>query len=147
MLEQSKLDLSSKVGRVPQAVGRAVRPAEKQEHGSLVFSPFSVPVPSVASASPGDALPPAHDGPVVLGRAPGLALTRCHSRRYEAPVALPGLRVDAPPACIVDSGPLPSLSMLEQALNVRVKYGAHVKMRTTRSMCHSGSDQAGPPGV
>ena len=81
MLEQSKLDLSSKVGRVPQAVGRAVRPAEKNKNrGVLFFSPFSVPVPSVASASPGDALPPAHDGPVVLGRAPGLALTRCNSR-------------------------------------------------------------------
>ena len=139
MLEQSKLDLSSKVGRVPQAVGRAVRPAVEETRARVLFlSPFSVPVPSVASASPGDALPPAHDGPVVLGRAPGLALTRCHSRRYEAPVALPGLRVDAPLACIVDSGPLPSLSMLEQALNVRVKYGAYVKMRTTRSMCHPG---------
>ena len=104
----------------------AVDKKQDQDTGVLFFSPFSVPFPSVASASPGDALPPAHDGPVVLGRAPGLALTRCNSRRYEAPVALPGLRVDAPPACNVDSGPLPSLSMLEQALNVRA-IGAHVE--------------------
>ena len=110
---------------------------------SAELSPFSAPSPSVASASPGDALPPAHDGPVVLGRAPGLALTRCNSRRYEAPVALPGLRVDAPPACIVDSGPLPSLSMLEQALNVRVKYSAYVRMRFARSMSHLGRDRVG----
>ena len=115
--------------------------------GVLFFSSFSVPFPSVASASPGDALPPAHDGPVVLGRAPGLALTRCNSRRYEALVALPGLRVDAPPACNVDSGPLPSLSMLEQALNVRVKYSAYVKMRLARSMFHIGWDRVGPLGV
>ena len=118
--------------------GRAARRRKTRTRESCFSAPFSVPVPSVASASPGDALLPAHDGPVVLGRASGLALSRCHSRRYDAPVAQPGLRVDAPPACNVDSGPLPSLSMLEQALNVRVKYGAYVKMRTTRSMCHSG---------
>ena len=45
-MEQSKLDLSSNVGRVPQAVGRAVRPAvKKQEHESLVFQPFFSPGP------------------------------------------------------------------------------------------------------
>ena len=126
-----------------------MRPAvdkNKTKTRESCFSPFSVPFPSAASASPGDALPPAHDEPVVLGRAPGLALTRCHSRRYEALVVLPGLCVDAPPACNVDSGPLPSLSMLEQALNVRVKYSAYVRMRLARSMFHIGWD-LGPLGL